>query len=602
MAADVQKELFSSLVSDIKNYSGSDPLRPWLHGVRRMKESLPHHILKEKLPRFLQKCAQTFESDRKYRNDSRYVRVWIELMDYVNDAKVVLRRMEKNQIGWKRAMFYSAYALYYEKQKKFEEAEKMYHLGVQNLAEPVGELQKSYEQFLHRLMMYRKRKAKEAVTNKGRPASKCIHQGSNITKQKGTEEIRDLTPRNRDMVMQDTTSQQSLSNTNPADHHKLAEDINLTEGCSNPVEDNCTGSTNYKDEFPVSTTVKNIPGHQGNTALDSDRPTPFCSDDTVVVKFVDSAIVGKSYAEDACHHGLVDPTINMKEAMNAISCMFREPLEAEPVIKRSHRSTPKVNQQSSEFEVYIDESPKDGLDLCRQNPKRVHNCAKKPPNLQTHKHNRSLSSDTSKKSMATELQKPFFGAFKILADDDDDDECDDKNDEGNNRHLEESEQPAIPLNASAFLNPDHLNFGSCDDVNMISSGLKEDTVIRRFVGSTVLGEPEVENACHHGLVDPTINLKEAMDEINSMFGKPINFVRGEKPKKKQANVSLNQKKPANHGFSILADDDLEEESKGKGSTSISSNFGKECDLFEPTVFTKEAMDEINEMFGKPLDF
>lgn len=52
-------------------------------------------------------------------------------MDYVDDAKVVLRRMEKNQIGIKRASFYSAYALYYEKRKKFDDAEKMYHLGVQ---------------------------------------------------------------------------------------------------------------------------------------------------------------------------------------------------------------------------------------------------------------------------------------------------------------------------------------------------------------------------------------------------------------------------------------------------------------------------------------
>lgn len=36
MAADFQKELLSSLVSNIKNYSGSDPLRPWLqYGIRK---------------------------------------------------------------------------------------------------------------------------------------------------------------------------------------------------------------------------------------------------------------------------------------------------------------------------------------------------------------------------------------------------------------------------------------------------------------------------------------------------------------------------------------------------------------------------------------
>lgn len=45
-----------------------------------MKGSLPANLLKEKLPRFLQKCTQAFESDRRYRNDMRYLRVWLELV------------------------------------------------------------------------------------------------------------------------------------------------------------------------------------------------------------------------------------------------------------------------------------------------------------------------------------------------------------------------------------------------------------------------------------------------------------------------------------------------------------------------------------------
>lgn len=51
-------------------------------------------------------------------------------MDFVDDPKALLRNMEVNHIGTKRSLFYQAYALYYEKIKKFEEAEKMYHLGV----------------------------------------------------------------------------------------------------------------------------------------------------------------------------------------------------------------------------------------------------------------------------------------------------------------------------------------------------------------------------------------------------------------------------------------------------------------------------------------
>ena len=52
-------------------------------------------------------------------------------MDFVDDQRAVLRRMEANHVGMKRSLFYQAYALYYEKAKKFEKAEEMYRLGVQ---------------------------------------------------------------------------------------------------------------------------------------------------------------------------------------------------------------------------------------------------------------------------------------------------------------------------------------------------------------------------------------------------------------------------------------------------------------------------------------
>lgn len=52
-------------------------------------------------------------------------------MDFVDDPRAVLKTMETNRIGIKKSLFYQAYALYYEKLKKFEAAEKIYHLGVQ---------------------------------------------------------------------------------------------------------------------------------------------------------------------------------------------------------------------------------------------------------------------------------------------------------------------------------------------------------------------------------------------------------------------------------------------------------------------------------------
>ncbi|KAJ0799258.1 putative mitotic spindle checkpoint protein Bub1/Mad3 [Helianthus annuus] len=67
-------------------------------------------------------------------------------------------------IGNKRSLFYKAYALYYEKMKKFNEAEKMYHLGVQNLAGPADELQKSFDQFFLRLEKHKNKEALCGIT------------------------------------------------------------------------------------------------------------------------------------------------------------------------------------------------------------------------------------------------------------------------------------------------------------------------------------------------------------------------------------------------------------------------------------------------------
>jgi len=64
-------------------------------------------------------------------DDPRYLHVCIQLMDYVVDAKPLLKKMERNGIGLKRASFIWLNALYYDKHKRFNDAKKMYNLGMQ---------------------------------------------------------------------------------------------------------------------------------------------------------------------------------------------------------------------------------------------------------------------------------------------------------------------------------------------------------------------------------------------------------------------------------------------------------------------------------------
>lgn len=379
-----------------------------------------------------------------------------------------------------------------------------------------------------------------------------------------------------------TSENEEIKNQIPSDNYntmKAMKKISSLVAEGQKTSTNCMKLAREKSDSKVCAAP--IQQHKNlGTGLDNNL-NPFCGDDTVVVKFVGPAIVGKSEAEDPCHHGLVDPTINMKEAMNAINSMFREPLEVEPKDKRRlKRSQPKANQPAiNGFEVFVDESC--DLSAC-SNRANEGNAEKGPNHLESANHPKLVNPTSLKEHRKAVTRKPLQETFQIFRDDV---EGSEDNEENKIQHPEkDSVLYVLPLNRSSV----------ADMESLPPMKPKEDTVVCRFVGSTIFGEPEVENACHHGLVDPTINLKEAMDDINGMFGKPLDFIRTNRPKKPGKPV-----KKEHIGFAVFTDDVLEEQ---KAASCSSSKLDVDSILFEPTVFTKQAMDDINEMFGRPLDF
>ncbi|KAL1535487.1 hypothetical protein AAHA92_28260 [Salvia divinorum] len=596
--------LFPSLISDIKAYNGMDPLLPWLRGIKKLKETLPPQLLKEKLPRFLQKCAETFMTDRRYSNDMRYLRVWLQLMDIVEEPRAVLKTMEMNRIGLKKSVFYQAYALYYEKLKKFDAAEKIYHLGVQNLAEPADELQKSYEQFLCRL---------ERAKNK-----RVQLQGGKTSKGRlNHNEVRSCNEKSQKMDGQpaDMQCKDHLLGTEATKFANTGNKVLLRSSQNEMLikESNHTSNSGGLDEELYRKVVLSDSGVEVKAGQDENKK--LCSDDTVVVRFVDTAIVGKSNAEDARHHGLVEPTINTKEAMNAINSMFREPLE--PSISgrtRRNKSSIDCNVESG-FSVFTDESLES-----KQNSPEVPSLPQLTP---------------------PDTNQPLGESFEIYVDGEETVDV-----------IEKANEKGIPAqdtnpfaksisHAPVFARPNDHPSAFKDPLRR---PIREDTAVYRFVGSTISDEPEVENAWHHGLVDPTINLKEAMQDINSMFGKPIEFTRKRRPRK---HIESPEVKDHSGGFLILPDDDEPEDTKPDSASGFfrkpmaskcnpdqsrnkmpedmnshsgflilpddevdnqpesslpSSSTRNNSDLFEQTVCTKEAMDEINKLFAMPMDF
>ena len=468
-------------------------------------------------------------------------------------------------------------------------------------------------------------------------------------------------------------------------NHKSAETNNVSKESSHdamPMEESnrvrlseklCDGGT---DSIPslkkeVITNIEPVAysNQQEFTETKLDRPSTFC-EDPLLVKFLDTAVVGKSEAEDACHHGLVEPTINMKEAMNAINNMFREPLEP-AMVGRATRRRPRVdNSLNNGFKVFVDENLDNGVGSSYQKKDKDFlpvQCsgtdalgAKADKRLNAgfevfvdeNLDNRVGLSDHKKEGVFPLLQptkhdtRSHQESFNIFIDEEEANGVGDRNDEKD--HLEEESEvqdgtEGSGVNVFVFPSPKDDPSESSDNLHAENSSrpkFREDTVVCRFVGSTILDEPEVENVCHHGLVEPTINLKEAMNDINNMFGKPIEFARKRRPKKQDKVPDT--KRDFGGGFSILPDDDLESqkgfsilsdndlasqqgfsivpdndlasqqgfsilpddylESQQGRSLPKSSHKSREFDLSEPTVFTKEAMDEINKMFGMPLDF
>jgi hypothetical protein len=394
---------------------------------------------------------------------------------------------------------------------------------------------------------------------------------------------------------------------------------------------------------------------RGNSGAKKNLPR--CnSDDTVVVRFVGSALVGKSETEDACHHGLVEPTINTKEAMDAINSMFLEPVEPETMLKRRPKpKKPNYDQQASAFGIFVDEDEprgnpnvlhnssmnqdhqkfgqqtggfvifvdEDSPDGNGQNVRQNKNSKKENvklnqetsafeifvdeneangsvQNATCHRKNRSPPRplcDSSKHQGESGFQKPFVGGFAILPDGDEE-QCEKSVDSMNMNSR--TVQPTNDHNTLLCPVRDDSGTRYHEGSHPASSGLGEDTVIHRFVGSTIDDESKVENACHHGLVDPTVNLKEAMDDINNMFGRPLIF-KGDRTKRK-VNALLDRKTAPASGFSILADDDLKDNPTSKADQNNSCKIDAEDGLFEPTITTRDVMAEINDMFGMPLDF
>ncbi|KAK2982701.1 hypothetical protein RJ640_014501 [Escallonia rubra] len=121
-------------VANATNISSSndDPLLPWLRSIKKELDDLNS---REKddfslLNHLVSRCIGTFKHDARYRNDVRFLKIWILYIDGSPQYESVFREMEEIKICLYCSLLYECYALFLEAKGKLSEALSVYELGI----------------------------------------------------------------------------------------------------------------------------------------------------------------------------------------------------------------------------------------------------------------------------------------------------------------------------------------------------------------------------------------------------------------------------------------------------------------------------------------
>ncbi len=148
-------------VDAIEGYQGPDPLETWLDYIKWTKDTFVSGGAKSELLPLLEKCTREFHKDDRYKDDIRYLRVWIQYADCLPDPSDVFSFLMDHDIGQGHSLFYIAYATFCELTRNYAVADSTYQKGIEKKAVPVDRLEQKFSEFQHRMVRRIQRKATE---------------------------------------------------------------------------------------------------------------------------------------------------------------------------------------------------------------------------------------------------------------------------------------------------------------------------------------------------------------------------------------------------------------------------------------------------------
>ncbi|NXY86164.1 BUB1B kinase, partial [Alcedo cyanopectus] len=137
--------------SEIRFYSGDDPLDVWDRYIRWTEQTFPQGGKDGNLAAILERAVKALNEQRRYYRDPRYLSLWLKFGDCCNEPLDLYKYLHSQEIGTTLAQLYISWAELLEARGSFKKADLIFQEGLQRKAEPLEKLQSHHRQFQARV-------------------------------------------------------------------------------------------------------------------------------------------------------------------------------------------------------------------------------------------------------------------------------------------------------------------------------------------------------------------------------------------------------------------------------------------------------------------
>ncbi|ANB13350.1 Mad3p [Sugiyamaella lignohabitans] len=145
-----ERQEFEKRISEASELD--DPIEPYLEYIKWINNAFPQGQTSDSgLVNILERCTSQFRDASFYKDDPRYLKVWMQYAKYSDAPKEIFTYLARKEIGKNLSLFYEEYASYLEVNNCKNQANEVYQIGISVNARPLERLKRRYSEFSERL-------------------------------------------------------------------------------------------------------------------------------------------------------------------------------------------------------------------------------------------------------------------------------------------------------------------------------------------------------------------------------------------------------------------------------------------------------------------